>query len=963
MGRAILFAAVWATLVSSGFGQGVQTGTLHGTVTDQQNLAMPGVTVTVTSPALLGARTSVSNGLGHYTLAALPAGEYEVRFDLQGFAPVVQTITVPLGLAVEQNALMRAGGFTETARVIARRPAPITTAIVGANFAHAEIEALATPRTVQGIAQLAPAVNENSPSINQVVINGAFAFDNVFMVNGVDINDNLRAQPQNLYVEDAIQETQVLTSGIPAEYGRFTGGVVNAITKSGSNTMSGSFRTNLTNPSWTVPTPIEKSDRLDSLGAIHEATLGGPIMTDRLWFFGSGRYEKTDASNTLPVTLTPYTQNNTNKRGEIKLTGAVVPNHIVQGGYMSNSTTTKNGSGALSFLVDPHSLDVVSVPNWSAFTNYRGARGQHLLVEAQYSERRWMTGGGGTSTDIVDSPFFAATLGPYVFNAPYFDSADQETRNNRQLTGSVTSSWNKAGSHALKSGYEWFRSQRGGGGSQSSTSYVFDSDFAIDANDRPLLDSNGRLVPTFVPGVSGVEFIPATRGAVMNVDTSSVYVQDHWVIGSRWSADLGARYEHVNAESTGGLVGVNNDRIVPRLAVVHDVRGNGRHLIHATYGMYAGRYNEQQIGVNSPVVNAPDLFMVYQGPAGQGRDFAPGFDLVNYPLAPGNAFVAVPPASNVSIAPGLKSPLVKEFTASYGTGGAKASAQATYVFRRTTGAIEDFQTLGTGVTRVVLEGIDAGLATNKVLGNSNLDHRQYEGLVFQSKYQLSNRWMVNGHYTVQLQNEGNYEGESSAVPGATSKLGNYPEAFTAVRFYPEGRLQSFQRHRLRVWSTYSFALGRFGDLSASGLWRVDSGRVYSLTATVPLTGTQAGLLATAGYPDAPPSNVVYFGPRGSQAFKGYGLFDSSVNYTVPVFRTIRPWVKLDIFNLLDNQKQIAWNTSVKPDPGSPNDSLGLATGYVPGALFGKATSPSHYPAPFNGLTGGRTFRLALGFRF
>jgi hypothetical protein len=948
------------------FAQGVQTGTIRGVVKDQQELAIPGATVTATSAAMLGARESVSDSLGYYSIPALPAGDYQVKFALAGFASLVHVVRVPLGLSVEQNVSMRAAGVAETVRVVAQAPTPIAAPVVGANFTHDEIDRLATPRTIEGIAQLSPAVTENSPSINQVVINGAFAFDNVFMINGVDVNDNLRAQPQNLFVEDAIQETEILTSGISAEYGRFTGGVINAITKSGSNTWSGSFRVNFQNPSWTTKTPIETTNRLDQLGESYEGTLGGPIAVDRLWFFGSGRYEDTDASNTLPVTLIPYTQNNKNKRGEIKLTGAPAPNHILQGGYLNNNTTTTNSSGALSFLIDPHSLDVIPVPNWYAFTNYRGVLGTHLLAEAQYSERRWSTGGGGTSTTLVDSPFFAATLGPYVFNAPYFDATDQEQRNNRQLTGSVTSHWDKAGSHDLKSGYEWFRGQRSGGGSQSSTSYVFDSDFALGATGKPLLDSTGSLIPTFVPGVSGVDFIPATRGAVLNVDTNSLYVQDHWAMTSRWSADLGARYEHVKAESTGGLIGVDNNRIVPRLAVAYDVQGNGHHVIHATYGMYSGSYNEQQIGANSPVVNAPDLFMVYQGPAGQGRDFAPGFNLANYPIAPGNAFVSVPPPSNVSMASNLKSPVVSEFTTSYGTnlGGMKGYAEATYVFRRTTSLIEDFQTTANGFTDVVLQGIDAGLVTNKVFMNTDLDHRQYQGLIFQSRYRISNRWTVNGHYTVQLQNDGNYEGETNAVPGATSMLGNYPEAFSAARSFPDGRLQDFQRHRLRIWSTYNVGLGQMGDLSLSGLWRVDSARVYSLSASnVPLTATQASILATAGYPDAPPPGVLYFGDRGSQEFKGSGLFDTSINYNVPVFRTLRPWVKLDVYNVFNNLKEISWNTTVKPDPNSPKDSLGLPTGYLPGPLFGQATSTSNFPAPFSGLTGGRTFRVAAGFRF
>jgi outer membrane receptor protein involved in Fe transport len=530
----------------------------------------------------------------------------------------------------------------------------------------------------------------------------------------------------------------------------------------------------------------------------------------------------------------------------------------------------------------------------------------------------------------------------------------------------VTSHWDKAGSHELKSGYEWFRSQRSGGGSQSPTSYVFDSDFAVDASGRPLLDATGHLIPTFVPGVSGVDFIPSSRGAVLNVDNNSFYVQDHWAINDRWSADLGARYEHVKAESTGGIIGVDNNRIVPRLAVAYDVEGNGHHVIHATYGMYSGRYNEAQIGGNSPVVHAPDLFMVYQGPAGQGRDFGPGFNIANYPVSPGNAFVAVPPPSNVSNAPNLKSPIVNEFTTSYGTnlGGASGYAEATYVFRRTTSMIEDFQTTANGFSDVVLQGIDAGLATNRVFTNSALDRRQYQGLVFQSRYRISNRWTVNGHYTVQLQNDGNYEGETSGVPGATSVLGNYPEAFNAARFYPDGRLQDFQRHRFRMWSTYDFALGQLGDLSVSGLWRLDSARVYSLTASnVSLTPTQAGILASAGYPDAPPPGMLFFGTRGSQEFKGYGLFDTSINYNVPLFRTLRPWVKLDVYNLFNNQKLISWNTTVRPDKNSPKDSLGLPTGYLPGALFGQATSTSNFPAPFNGLAGGRTFRAAVGFRF
>src|SRR4029077_15580466 len=134
------------------------------------------------------------------------------------------------------------------------------------------------------------------------------------------------------------------------------------------------------------------------------------------------------------------------------------------------------------------------------------------------------------------------------------DASDPEQRNNRQLTGNLTYYLTKAGHHDFKGGYEFFRSQRTGGNSQSPTSYVFNSDY-LAANNQPVLDAAGRLIPVFVPGVSSIDFFPATRGAVLNVDTNSMYVQDHWSINGHWSADLGTRFERVKATSTGGIIG------------------------------------------------------------------------------------------------------------------------------------------------------------------------------------------------------------------------------------------------------------------------------------------------------------------------------------------------------------------------------------------------------------------------
>ena len=142
MKRFILSVAALLVLGGAGrtFGQGIQTGTIRGMVKDQQALAVPGVAVTATSVALQGPRSTVSDAQGLFVLSQLPAGIYQVKFELTGFATVTLNATVPLGVTVEQNVTLSAGGVTETVQVVAQTPPPIATPMVGINFKHDEIE-------------------------------------------------------------------------------------------------------------------------------------------------------------------------------------------------------------------------------------------------------------------------------------------------------------------------------------------------------------------------------------------------------------------------------------------------------------------------------------------------------------------------------------------------------------------------------------------------------------------------------------------------------------------------------------------------------------------------------------------------------------------------------------------------------------------------------------------------------
>ena len=962
-----LSAALLVALHSTALAQGRQTGTIRGSVVDAQGLVLPGVTITVGSPALQGVRSTVTDINGNYQILALPPGAYDVVFELQGFADVNEMATVSLGGDVGVNAAMAPAGVTEMIEVVGVVPTPIETTVASSNITADEVNALPMNRVPWRIAELQPGLTDNTPNGGQVTINGAFAYDNVFLVDGVDINDNLFGVANNLYVTEAIQETQVLTSGISAEYGRFSGGVINVITKSGGNDFSGSYRLNMSKPGWTTVTPFERESGTEERpgdlanNLAHEMTLGGPVMLDRLWFFYSGLITRQQEPDTFNETGIAFDTSTAEDRHQIKLTGTLAPGHTLSGSFLRRAYTDTDAT--FGFSVVPNAIVDRVRPQDLFVATYRGSLASDVFAEVQYSQKRHgFRGGGGTSTDIFDSPFLTRTQALAHYNAPYFDATDPEDRNNRQLTGNVTwfLSSRQAGSHSLKAGFERYTSTNIGGNSQSSTGWVFRTNYAVDADGSPVLDGD-ELVPIFTPGplTIGLNWLP-TRGARIDINTTSFFVNDEWALNEHFSFNLGVRGETVDSEATGGITTVDTSSVVPRLGVAYDPRGDGRFTIQSTYSHYAGKYSETQFAETTNVGNPDLLIGIYTGPPGQGTDFAPGFDVNNYFIVDGSFAT-----QNVMLDPDLKSPLTKEFTvAAGGTLGNRGHLKATYIRRRAGNFIEDFIDTTTGATEIMHEGRSYGTFANEVFRNTDLLERNYDALQFHGRYSVTSRFQLDGSYTVQLRNEGNFEGEATNQPGISSVAFDYPEIFTSERNYPLGRLNDFQRHKVRIWGIYNLGLGPAGDVDLGGVWRYNSGQVYSIASSgVPLSAQQEAILGELGYASEPTSQTLYYGERGTEDFKGYGLLDLSAQYQLPIWRTAEPYFKFEVYNVFNNDVLIGWNTTVNPVWDGPVDDLGLPTTYEKGPRFGEGTSVGHYPPWLAGLDGGRTFRMALGFRF
>jgi hypothetical protein len=964
----VMFAVMLLPVLAAA--QGVQSGALTGSIEANNGELIAGATVVVNSPALQGERSTTSDVNGMYVLPNLPPGTYRMRITKDNWIPVDATVVVPLGTTAVVDATL-AVIPSESIRVEATPPPAVTSIQTSANITANEVAVLPLGRTPFLIAELMPGVTTNTPSPNQLTISGGFAFDNVFLIDGVDVNDNLLGTVNDLYIEDALGEVQVLSSGISAEYGRFSGGVVNIITKSGGNSIAGSYRTTLTRPSWTAETPFERAANIErgkptqsnpfltnTLSHFSELTLGGPVVKDRVWFFGAGRFENSSTAGTMPATAVAYTKTNDSQRYEGKLTATLRPSHTLQGTFLDNRVHRAN-EPVLSFSIDKAALISPSTPNRLGVVNYNGALSSRMLLSAQYSQKHFATKGvGGTSTDIVDSPFLTRSGMQYQYNAPYFDASDPEQRNNRQLTASMTyfASGRRFGSHEIKGGVENFVDTRIGANAQSSTGYVFMSNFKVDGGGAPILDADGHPIPLFVPGTSRVQRWIPHRGAEFNLTTTSAYLQDQWMASKYLTLNVGMRFEHAASEATGGITSVNTSRIVPRVGASYDVKGDGETVLQATFSQYSGKYNAQQFSRNTNVGNSDRYTTVYNGPAGEGRGFAPGFNVDNYRGVAAGTF----PALNIRFADDLSSPVTTEYTLGAARMfGSRSYGKVVFVQRKTSNFIEEFIQRSNGATPIVVNGATVGALDNIVYANSDEMSRAYQALQFMGQHRLAAALTVNGHWTVQLKNDGNFEGESPNPTG--SPFGDYPEMLSLARSAPEGHLDDFQRSRVRVWADYHPNLGRFGSLNVTPIFRYNSARTYSLVLNgQPLSAIQAA--RNPGYAGTP-TQQIFFGERGSQSFNGFALVDLAVTYGIPVWRSAQPWFKFEVFNALNNDKLIAWDTAIAADAASARDEFGLPTGYLQGARFGQGTSNAHYPGPRPGADGGRMFDFAVGFRF
>ena len=322
------------------------TGAIEGVVRDAGGAVLPGATVTATGP--VGTVTVVTDAEGVYRFPRLPSGKYIVKAMLDAFAPADREVVVTVGQTTRIEFSLPIAKLTETVEVAARSSViDVTSAATATSISRERIAYVPRGRDFTDVvAQAAGAANESQ--LGGISVDGASGAENRFIVDGIDTTSPQVGTNAFPLRADFFEEVQVKSAGYVAEFGGSTGGVVNAITRSGTNRFSGQV---LSDFEWrkmggSVRPILIDADTASSFDYVNPEkddefridpgfSLGGPILRDKLWFFGAYQpgFRTTERTVTFDNGVTnTFDQDFRVNYGAVNVTGNIGSKFLFRGG-------------------------------------------------------------------------------------------------------------------------------------------------------------------------------------------------------------------------------------------------------------------------------------------------------------------------------------------------------------------------------------------------------------------------------------------------------------------------------------------------------------------------------------------------------------------------------------------------------------------------------------------------------
>jgi outer membrane receptor protein involved in Fe transport len=968
------------TLAMSGLAAAQETtGTITGRIVDAQGLAMPGATVTITGPQ--GTRSFVTDAEGYFRAPFLTPDVYTVRAELQGFkAAEVRNVNVSLGQTSSVNVTMEVGGVTETVEVTGAASAvDVRSTTTGAVLSSEMLARVPIGRRVTDALYMAPGVSSGG-SVGRAnpSVAGGSGLDNQYVVDGVNVTNTGYGAIGSYSIVfgslgtatpfDFVKEIQVKTGGYEAEFGQSMGGVVNIVTKSGTNNLRGSVfgyaRPDQLGSEWqTVQTPNGTvnivGDAVNDVGA----EVGFPVMRDRIFFFGAINPAWETRTLIAPAgfplerlgeverkrRLISYSAKGTTQLGsahriDVSLFGD--PSHGEMGPQRTSSLS----------VTDTSSFSEIDYGGHNQTVRYDGVFGSNWLVEASVARAKniieevpsvneWRV----TDTTVVPQ-VIAGGIGFY------------EAGNDSQNLQYAVKSTNIFGGHQLKYGVAY-------------DDVTFSQ---IQQRTGPTFTAHdGRQTATgasisIVPDVNLGRIYRVTRALFQSPrnthqDYLSFFAQDSWRTNDRLTINAGIRYETETLIGTFERLPVLDGTFVddfklknnwaPRIGMVYDVLGGGRSKLFANYGRFFARVpNDLAARVLSAdeAITRGDYFdAALTRPIPNGvatQQSATAAPVTQHFIAPGAG------EATTFINPDAKLSFKDEFSTGFEWEAfPNTNLGVRYIYRTVGRALEDVGlypavSCDLGVTGAcdfdtyVLTNPDENtqvLIQAPELAGQGISFEKpnhtYNAIEFTMDRRFSNNWSLLASYRWSRLH-GNYEGffreDNGQSDPALTSLYDYPTndpTYTSIggarfgyqgdiRFLGErgnGPLPLDRPHQLKIFGNYALPMGLSLGLGAnfvSGkpLTALAALPPYDNDSEVPLTARAAGFQTVDGFRERTP-----FEPQ----------VDVQASYSVG-FGDRRLTLLADLFNIFNSRRATDYNAAVEypgfgtvnPDFGQPNSA-------------------------------------------
>jgi Carboxypeptidase regulatory-like domain/TonB dependent receptor-like, beta-barrel len=609
----VVLTAVLACAASAFAQQG--TTEIKGKVVDDQGAAVPGASVVVKNQETGMFRETVSNGDGTYFVGGILPGTYEVNAELQGFKKLgLKDIRLEIGKTTTLDLKLSVGALEETISVSAESPlVDVTTKEVGGNITGSELVDLPSiNRNFIGFIGLlpgiVPSISTESFGSDSISVNGSDPRSNNYMLDGGNNNDDVigqRAGTQARTAIESVQEFQVITNQFDAQFGRTTGAIINAVTKSGTNIFHGSGFGFAQDASWTAKDYFAKQRDLakpDTQRREFGGTIGGPIVRDKAHFFFSLERVMIDRGSAIVIPARPDLNWSPTTQDRVwntmlKFDQQLSANHTWGVRWLRELSPQRN-QAITPPLITSKATREEDDKDQTVVATFSSVIGHSMLNSVR---------AGWTQEDVAfANPCFngngrdQSACEPTLAFQTFTDQQDNtaQSRVNDAYQFEETFSWflpNKHGDHDLKFGaqYEYVTADNFGQDNMNGT-------FAFGTSNGPFNANDPRTYPDRL-----TIRVPGAIAFSEKAHYLSFFAQDKWKMTNRLTATLGVRYDveriPIVEKDNPKFADVNDypvdmNNIQPRIGVSYALGEQGRTVIRGGYGRFYDKTHFEIIG-------------------------------------------------------------------------------------------------------------------------------------------------------------------------------------------------------------------------------------------------------------------------------------------------------------------------------------------------------------------------------